>query len=266
MQVLKSAYGLTESPRLWYLEAKDGMKEVDMDELAASRSTFTATENGITWAICSLHVDDGLLVGCESDPRFIQLRERINQRFNIKEWKHLSPEEPLSFLGVEIHKETEGLTDRMDKYVAGIEPPAAPKRSADDPLTEEEVTLKMRWPAQHCMPQLLYQVSKLAQRVTKAMVQDFKEALKALETIKQEAEQGRARLWYHQVPENELAVFSFFDASLGKEDLGCSQLGSIHFVGSKRASHGPAPASVVEFVTNKSTKVVPSCIIALPGC
>lgn len=268
MQVLKSAYGLTESPRLWYLEAKDGMKEVDMDELAASRSTFIATENGTTWAICSLHVDDGLLVGCESDPRFIQLRERINQRFNIKEWKHLSPQEPLSFLGVEIHKEAEGLTDRMDKYVAGIDPPAAPKRGVDELLTEEEVTqfrrliMKMRWPAQHCMPQLLYQVSKLAQRVTKATVLDFKEALKALETMKLEAEQGRARLWYRQVPEKELAVFSFFDASLGKEDLGRSQLGSIHFVGSKRASQGPAPASVVEFVTNKSTRVVRSSMAA----
>ena len=61
----------------------------------------------------------------------------------------------------------------------------------------------------------LYQVSKLAQRVTKATVQDFKEALKALETMKQE---GRARLWYRQVPEDELAVSSFFDVSLGKED------------------------------------------------
>ena len=68
----------------------------------------------------------------------------------------------------------------------------------------------------------LYQVSKLAQRVRKATVQDFKEALKAFETMKQEAEQGRARLWYRQVPEDELAVFSFFDASLGKEDLGRS--------------------------------------------
>ena len=140
------------------------MKEVDMGVLAASRSTFIATENGVTWAICSLHVDDGLLVGGESDPHFIQLRERINQRFNIKEWKHLSPEEPLSFLGLKIHQEAEGFnfTDRMDKYVAGIEPPVAPKRSADDPLAEEEVTqfrrliMKMRWPAQHCMPQLLY--------------------------------------------------------------------------------------------------------------
>ena len=108
MQVLKSAYGLTESPRLWYLEAKDGMDEVELKELAASRSVFLASDKGKTWAICALHVDDGLLVGDDKDERFVKLREKINQRFNIKEWQFLEEGKPLNFLGVELHKEKDG--------------------------------------------------------------------------------------------------------------------------------------------------------------
>ena len=268
MQVLKSAYGLTESPRLWYLEAKEGLNEVGLKELKASRSTFIASENGKSWAMCSLHVDDGLLIGLDSDSRFVALRDRINKRFKIKEWKHLNDKGPLSFLGVDLHLESEGLTDRMDKYVEGIDPLAAPKRKPEDPLTADETSqyrrlvMKMRWPAQHCMPQMLYSVSKLAQKVTKATVQDFKDALKTLSTMKEEAKLGRARLWYQKIPEEELQVFSYFDASLGKEDQGRSQLASVHFVGSKKVLTGPGKASVVEFTTNKSTRVVRSSMAA----
>ena len=212
MQVLKSAYGLTESPRLWYLEAKDGMSSTGLKELAASRSVFVAAEKGKTWAACALHVDDGLLVGDDNDKRFVELRAKINQRFNIKEWHHLTAEKSLSFLGVDLHLEQDGFTDRMDKYIQGIEAPEAPKASPTTALTPEEVSqyrrlvMKMRWPAQHCMPQMLYSVSKLAQQVTKATVQDFKEALSVLKTMRQEAEKdelaygtarSRSRRWLY---------------------------------------------------------------------
>jgi hypothetical protein len=268
MQVLKSAYGLTESPRLWYLEAKDGMDEVELKELAASRSVFLASDKGKTWAICALHVDDGLLVGDDKDERFVKLREKINQRFNIKEWQFLEEGKPLNFLGVELHKEKDGFTDRMDKYVQGIEPPDAPKGKPETPLSPEQVTtlrrlvMKMRWPAQHTMPQILYLVSRLAQSINHGTIATFNEAIKVLNLMKEEVHRGHGRLWYRHIPEKELAVFTFFDASLGKEEQGRSQLGSIHFVGSAKASQGPAPASVVDFTTNKSTRVVRSSMSA----
>ena len=268
MQVLKSAYGLTESPRLWYLEAKDGMDEVELKELAASRSVFLASDKGKTWAICALHVDDGLLVGDDKDERFVKLREKINQRFNIKEWQFLEEDKPLNFLGVELHKEKDGFTDRMDKYVQGIEPPDAPKGKPETPLSPEQVTtlrrlvMKMRWPAQHTMPEILYLVSRLAQSINHGTIATFNEAIKVLNLMKEEVHRGHGRLWYRHIPEKELAVFTFFDASLGKEEQGRSQLGSIHFVGSAKASQGPAPASVVDFTTNKSTRVVRSSMSA----
>ena len=213
-------------------------------------------------------MDDGLLIGSDDDPRFVALRKSINGRFNIKEWQHLEEGKPLSFLGVELHKEQEGLSDRMDKYVAGIEVMPLPKGKLDQKLNAAETSqfrrliMRMRWPAQHCMPQMLYYISKLAQEVNCATIHSFKEALATLQLMKEEALQGRARLWYRKIREGDMAVVTFFDASLGKEDLGKSQLAAMHFVASKATVKGPAPASVTEFNTNKSTRVVRSSMAA----
>lgn len=59
LQVLKSAYGLTEAPRLWYLKAVRELESTPLKEKMA-RSIFTAPTAGKVWAILCLHVDDGL--------------------------------------------------------------------------------------------------------------------------------------------------------------------------------------------------------------
>ena len=269
MQVLKSAYGLTESPRLWYLEASEGLNEVGLKELAASRSVFMAAEKGETWALCALHVDDGLLVGSDQDQRFVELRKKIDKRFNIKEWQYLEEKKPLTFLGVELRKEADGsLSDRMDRYISQIEAPEAPKGKPDEPLNAAQITtlrrliMKMRWPAQHTMPQVLYLVSKLSQQVNHATVATFQEGLKVLKLMKQESSEGRARLNYKSIPEKRMVIATFFDASLGKEDQGKSQLGAVHFVADQDLVQGPSPACVVEFSSTKSTRVVRSSMAA----
>ena len=264
LQVLKSAYGLTESP----LEAKDGVAEIGLKELSASRSVFVASDEKASWALVALHVDDGLVAGRNSDPRFRGLRERINGRFNIKEWHELTPEKPLNFLGVSpLHREKNGLSDRMDRYVADIESPEAPAGSPDTKLNPEQISqlrrlvMKMRWPAQHTMPQCLYPVSYLAQSLTTATVGTFRDAISPLKAMKAEAIAGRARRWYQQMDESEMAVVSFFDASLRKESAGKSQLAAVHFVTSRKVVDGPVPAGVIDFTTNKSTRV--ACAMAI---
>ena len=266
MQVLKSAYGLTESPRLWYLRAKEVLEGTGLKELAASRSTFVASENGASYAMCALHVDDGLLAGREDDPRFHRIKEAITEAFQIKKWQKLEEGKPLTFLGVEIFKEKIGITDRMDRYIQEIEIPEKPKDKG--PLDEvgrtnfRKLVMRLRWPAQHCVSQLLYAVSWLAQRVNEATGEDMVRAIQTLHQMKEEAKQGRARLWYQPIPEDQMDVVSYFDASLGKEAAGKSQLASAHFVAHSGAMNGPAPANLLEFATTKSTRVVRSSMAA----
>lgn len=80
--------------------------------------------------------------------------------------------------------------------------------------------MKMRWPAQHTMPQVLYLVSSLAQKVNHATISTFNEAIKVLNIMKEEVQPGHGRLWYRPIPEKDMTVVTYFDASLGKEDQG----------------------------------------------
>ena len=82
LQVMKSAYGLTEAPCVWYLKAVKELETAPLKELSVARSTLVASEKGQVWAILCLHVDDGLLTGRADDPRYIRLKEE--RKFPIK--------------------------------------------------------------------------------------------------------------------------------------------------------------------------------------
>ena len=200
-------------------------------------------------------------MGSNADPRFVKLKDQINGLFKIKEWKTV----PLTFLGVDLKKHGDGIMDDMSSYVRNIKVPTVVKKADDVPLDAKELTsyrqlvMRMRWPAQLALPQLLYEVSLLAQRVSKATHGDFKEALKLHQKFLDEVEEGRAVLKY---PRMSGTPVTFFDASLGKESDGKSQLGAIHFLTDEEVVNGPRPASVVEFSTTKSTRVVRSSMAA----
>ena len=105
-------------------------------------------------------------------------------------------------------------------------------------------------------------MSLLAQKVTTVCGKDMNQAINLLVAMKEEATQSRARLWYQRILENKLVVLTFFDASLGKEDAGKFQLAAAHFVAHEDTVKRPAAASLMDFTTNKSTRVVRSSVAA----
>lgn len=216
LQILKSAYGLTEAPRLWYLRAVQQIHKTPLRELAAARATFVAAEKGVSWAILCLRVDDGLLMGNPAEARFQKLKADLNGLFKIKEWKTV----PLTFLGIDLEKgEKPGLWDSMATYVKNIKIPYVEKKASAEPLNAKETTcfrqlvMRLRWPAQQTMPHLLYSTSSLAQRVNRATYGDFDEAVKLHKVMVAEAEAGRARLHYPETKPAEPFVLSFFDVA-----------------------------------------------------
>ena len=266
LQILKSAYGLTEAPRLWYLKASRTLEQTPLREMKAARATFVAAEGGVSWALLALHVDDGLLMGAKDDPRVLKLKEQINQLFKIKEWK----EPPFTFLGVDFEKTADGYKDSMASYVKNIQVPDLEKKKGEaskellkpaDLTAFRQLVMRLRWPAQLAMPQMLYSVSSLAQRVSKATYADYQEAVGLHKRFLEEVREGRAELKYPRLQGTPFLV-TFFDASLGKEADGKSQLGAIHFLSDTAVEYGPRPAAVVDFQTSKSTRVVRSTMAA----
>ena len=263
LKILKSAYGLTEAPRLWYMRANRDLQKTPLQELPAARATYAASEGGTTWALLCLHVDDGLLLGRNDDPRFQKLKKQIDSLFKIKEWK----EPPFTFLGVDFKIEDSHYVDDMSSYVGNIAVPKLEKRPGETLLNATELTqyrqlvMRLRWPAQLAMPQCLYEVSLLAQRVTRATHDDMKAAVALHKKFLQEKEAGRVKIRYPKMDGVPYLV-TYFDASLGKEKDGKSQLGSIHFLTDEKVKEGHRPAAVVEFNTTKSSRVVRSSMAA----
>ena len=61
LRILKSAYGLAEAPRLWYLRACELMAAAGWQELGVCRVTYQAIdpEGSLPCGMQCLHVTDG---------------------------------------------------------------------------------------------------------------------------------------------------------------------------------------------------------------
>eukprot|EP00971_Amphidinium_carterae_P336165 6472371-Amphidinium_carterae.1 len=182
MELLKAAYGLSEAPRAWYLEAVRLLEEQGWHELAEAKATFAhGPPSAPTRALLNLHVDDGLLGGAHDTPYVKEVVANIQKNFNIKAWQVVD-QEGIDFLGAQIRKQDHSFVLEMNKYVLGkLEGLAVKKGDSEDrELNEKErnafrsVLQKAAWPARRVAMATQYKVSNLAAKSSCATVRDQK--------------------------------------------------------------------------------------------
>jgi len=240
------------------------LEESGLVELPFSRSTFVKSSNGVSKVVCALHVDDGIIAGDSNSEEFKDVFRKINERFNIKEWQELG-RDGADFLGCRVYREKGFIKDCMKTYVQKIEPMKT--SSGKDALEEGQRTsyrrlvMQLRWPAQHVLPERLYAVSELAQKVTVATMEDARGANKLLEEFKALAAEGLMEVRYVPLDGSPMIV-SFFDASLGKSTTTRAQQGQVHLVTSSGVERVPTAANLVEYKSSKITRVVKSSLAA----
>eukprot|EP00971_Amphidinium_carterae_P327521 6458931-Amphidinium_carterae.3 len=116
LKVLKSAYGLSEAPRLWYLRAHEALIESGFQQVEAAPCCYRWTEGNEVIALLSLHVDDGLVIADLDSSRWKDIQRRVNEAFSIKAWVRVS-DKPLEHLGMELKKIPGGFEMDMSHYV-----------------------------------------------------------------------------------------------------------------------------------------------------
>ena len=265
--ILRSAYGLAEAPRLWYERAKELLKDCGFEELSFALCTFVwkHPKTKHVMAVLCLHVDDGMLAG---DPKVVEnIKNKINERFQIKVW-NLVGEQPLDYLGLKVFVKNGVFYNDMTAYVLAIQAPDLKGLKKGEFLTGpslkayRRLVAQLRWPAHHVLPELLFEVSSLAQRVSGAKTEDLKEGVALLDRFHEAARQGKASLAFYPVPGKPTLV-TFFDASLGKTAGGAAaQRGEVHFLTGEQSLRGPCAASILEFHSNKISRVVRSSMAA----
>ncbi|CAE8702081.1 unnamed protein product [Polarella glacialis] len=264
LQILKSAYGLSEAPRLWYLRARELMQQCSFVELACCKATFILVDprTSLVEVIVCLHVDDGFVVGRAGGTLFETAKDNMNKVFNIKEWICLQEQET-DYLGYKVRQDK-----NFEIHVKPMEFDKEASKEAEREVTDSErhdllsLVMRLAWPARHCMPQVLYGVSYAAQTVRKAVVRTIKEANKLLEFARHEAEGGRAELHFKAIDLTCPRVITPFDASFANEDGGKSQAGYVTIVTDDRVLTQEAVGNLVEFGSNKIHRVVRSTMAA----
>ena len=264
LRILKSAYGLAEAPRLWYLRACELLEESGLKELSFARATFVKEGDRETAALCTLHVDDGMLAGDESSEVFQGVLKAVNSRFNIKEWKKVGAQS-IDFLGCKVSMSEGVLVDCMRNYVMRIKPIEVTGSGALDSVHKtayRRLVMQLRWPAQYVCPEKLFVVSALAQCVETADVQQAQHANKVLAEFQDLAQKGLMQVRFRPLESEDLLVVSFFDASLGKSSCHRAQQGQVHFLTTSSVKDQPTSANILAFRSSKITRVVKSSLAA----
>ena len=267
LRVCKSAYGLSEAPRLWYLRAVELLEELKFEELRMCKATFIRRgRGGAVVAILCLHVDDGFIVADKAE--LVKIKKEFEGKFTVKEWQDLG-KEPVTFLGVKTTYLNYVFTDSMVDYVQAINY-AEIYGKPDDLLEGKQLSvyrrlvMQLHWPAHLVMPGFLYVTSALAQQVSTCCNRDLKKANEVLKSMKEEASKGGAQV-RTQGLDGEVLFVSYFDASLGKSTTTKAQQGEVHFTTTKGAYTGEQPANLIEFHSNRISRVVRSSLAA-EGC
>ena len=262
LKVCKSAYGLSEAPRLWYLRASEILREIGWEELSMCRATYVLRHSSQVTAILCLHVDDGLVVASAQTMKWI--KTQVNQKFSIKEWQDIN-DQPVTFLGVKTRYVDGAFYDDMTDYVSKIEyasvkGPLEQELAGSDLSAFRRLVMQLRWPAHLVMPEYLFATSDLAQRVSKCTFADLKHANNVLKQMKESAEKGEATLSIKPLKGSPMFI-SFFDASLGKSSNRAQQ-GEVHFLSTTLALQQETVANMIEFHSNKVPRVVRSSLAA----
>eukprot|EP00971_Amphidinium_carterae_P068683 1359956-Amphidinium_carterae.2 len=83
LKVLKSACGLSEASRLWFLRTR-ALLDTGLETLEAAPGCYRWIHHGEILAVLSLHVDEGLVVADLQREKWRQIKEQVNKTFTTK--------------------------------------------------------------------------------------------------------------------------------------------------------------------------------------
>ena len=202
LQIVKGAYGLREAPRLWYLKAREVIRQAGWEELRTARACFVlrdkTKEDAPLCGMMVLHVDDACYGG--EGAYYDSVMKDVLQQFKIGSEKTKS----FDFLGRHVEQfDDYHIEVDQHSYVSQLQKCSIPKArrmtpkaklNADELSSYRSIVGQLAWPARETMPQLSYAVSDLQQRTAEATVHDLCHANNVLGLAKRWASEDKQKL------------------------------------------------------------------------
>ncbi len=261
VEVVKGLYGLSEAPRLWWLEYKSALEELGFVHMKLLPGVFALFRNGFLSAVVGLHVDDAIMAQAKGETVLEQLRKS----FEYGTWK----EHSFKFCGrqVEQDPETFEVTVDMDEYCSNmslIDLDKERRKQVKEQITPLEKSVlrgklgEVQWLARELRADLSFECACLQQLVEIATVQELLETNKLLNR----ALEPGFRLVFRELDLENLAVCAISDSSHGNMRGGGSQAGWLIALADSHVLNGEVNASVVSWASHRIKRVVRSTLAA----
>eukprot|EP00438_Fugacium_kawagutii_P007520 Skav231101 [mRNA] locus=scaffold2525:374671:376992:+ [translate_table: standard] len=270
MKMNKSAYGLSDAPRLWWCEADRRLRSIGLVRHRLDKCCYMYyNAEDMVAAMVIMHVDDLLIGANMKDPAGVKVIEEIKKIFDFGKWQELKENELLVYCGGHIRKKENGITLDFESYLRKVMPITIPKgRSRDAPLTASEVSKvrgligALQWPAGQGCPHLCASTSIIAANVNKGDFEIMNDLNMALRFAKSAAD---VPVQMKKVCDgwDDLCLVCFSDAAVEVRPDGGSQGGYVIVATSKDVLTGKVvPYNTVAWRSYKLTRVCRSSLSA----
>lgn len=258
LKLEKGGFGLSESPRLWYMEYKGTLKDIGVEEMKLVPGMFRAFHpDGRLRAVVCIHVDDTRYTGDETSHL---IWEELHQRLKFGQHRKAT-EGRTKFCGrfEEQDPQTREFVYSMEDYIKKIPNVMEYVGNKEDKLTDAErlglssVLGQLNCAARQGRYDLSYGVSHCQQMVGLGT----KEAIDWTRKLWKRA-QAKVEM---KVPKlgcavEDLVVISASDAAFAAQPKGGSQGGVTCLLANPDILKGDAPAAIVEAQSMKIQRIV----------
>ena len=247
-----------ESPRLWYMEYKATLKQIDLHELKLVPGIFAAWHpDGRLRAMVCIHVDDTRYAG---DGTSQEIWDKLHQKLKFGKFRKAT-EGWTKFCGRWERQDptTLEMYYSMDEYcgkIPDIETVFA--KDATDLTAEDRVKLgsvlgQVNWAARQGRYDLSYGVSHCQQLAGLGMGEARDWVNKVVQRAKKSVEVKVPRLGCEI---DEMVVISASDAAYAAHPRSASQGGVVCMIAHPKVTEEPAPAAIIEGQSMKINRVV----------
>ena len=197
LEVVGAVYGLTNAPRIFWLDADAKMRALggvphDIDRCLW---IFKSRDNRRIIGRIGCHVDDFLISGDHQDPEWMAIREKVKKMYSWSPWKSGS----FTFAGLEVQLlknfEIRVTQENFCNALRPIEIVNEHSRSDSDPLSAKEVSqyrglvMKAQWRAVQTGFQYAARVGVAASAASKATFSNLKEANSIMRELRKTAKE-----------------------------------------------------------------------------
>ena len=258
-EATKGIFGLSESPRLWYLKFKGELENINFRESKFIPCLFMKHVNGKLCGLVTLHVDDAMLTG---SPEVQADWEMLRKKLKFGSWTSLH--EGGKFLGrwMKQSDDNRQITITMNEYSAALQEVECDASLPDDQPLDAQQLAQLRasvgqlgWLAKQGRPDIAFAVSYLQQNRIDATCS----TLRLLNsTIKRAKTPFEVVIRDLQCSLSEIMVLVATDGALAAMPRGKSQLGLMVMLSNPKVQTELAPVVPIEWSSTSCKRVVRS--------